>query len=91
LTALMAARRDRIERTAQVIGWMISDPPDGKIPATTEYAKRRAAAVRAARRGGDGYNIGPFDSPKDLTLYVRCITRGVPGSTVPSVYGCTFS
>jgi hypothetical protein len=91
LTALMAAHRDRIERTAQVIGWMISDPPDGKIPATTEYAKRRAAAVRAARRGGDGYNVGPFDSPKDLTLYVRCITRGVPGSTVPSVYGCTFS
>ena len=115
LTALMAARRDRIERTAQVIGgteendtgagpkhwyenynpansraWMISDPPDGKIPATTEAAKRRAAAVRAARRGGDGYNIGPFDSPKDLTLYVRCITRGVPGSMMPAIYGNAY-
>src|SRR5262245_26442291 len=33
--------------------WMISDPPDGKTPALTEDAKKRAAAVRAARRGGD--------------------------------------
>jgi hypothetical protein len=70
--------------------WMISDPPDGKIPALTEDAKKRAAAVRAARRGGDGYNTGPFDSPKDLTLYVRCITRGLPGSMMPAIYGNTY-
>ena len=30
--------------------WMVSDPPDGMIPATTDAARRRAAAVRAARR-----------------------------------------
>jgi hypothetical protein len=47
LTALMAARRDRIERTAQVIGWMISDPPDGKIPAT----HRVRQAPRRRREG----------------------------------------
>src|SRR5436190_11434307 len=41
--------------------WMVSDPPDGKIPATTDAAKARAAAVKAARRGGDGYYIGRFD------------------------------
>jgi hypothetical protein len=70
--------------------WMISDPPDYKIPATTDDAKRRAAAVRAARRGGDGYNIGPFDGPQDLTLYVRCITRGVPGSMMPAIYGNSY-
>ena len=53
-------------------------------------AKRRAAAVRAARRGGDGYYTGPFDGPEDLTLYVRCITRGVPGSMMPAIYGNSY-
>jgi hypothetical protein len=70
--------------------WMISDPPDGQMPALTEDAKRRAAAVRAARRGGDGYYTGPFDGPQDLTLYVRCITRGVPGSMMPAIYGNAY-
>jgi hypothetical protein len=70
--------------------WMISDPPDGQMPALTEEAKRRAAAVRAARRGGDGYYTGPFDGPRDLTLYVRCITRGVPGSMMPAIYGNSY-
>ena len=70
--------------------WMISDPEDGKIPATTDEAKKRAAAVRAARRGGDGYNTGPFDGPQDLTLYVRCISRGLPGSMMPAIYGNTY-
>src|SRR5438270_925889 len=67
--------------------WMISDPPDGQIPALTPAAIARAAAVRAARRGGDGYYNGPFDGPEDLTLYVRCISRGLPGSMMPAIYG----
>ena len=70
--------------------WMISDPPDGQMPALTDAAKQRAAAVRAARRGGDGYNKGPFDGPQDFTLYVRCITRGVPGSMMPAIYGNSY-
>src|SRR5215510_12423441 len=70
--------------------WMIQDAPDYKMPATTDEAKKRAAAVRASRRGGDGYNTGPFDSPKDLTLYVRCISRGVPGSMMPAIYGNSY-
>ena len=70
--------------------WMISDPADGQIPALTDAAKRRADAVRAARRGGDGYYKGPFDGPEDFTLYVRCITRGVPGSMMPAIYGNSY-
>src|SRR4029453_112789 len=66
--------------------WMISDPPDGQMPAQPPAAVKRAAAVRAARRGGDGYYNGPFDGPEDLTLYVRCITRGLPGSILPAIY-----
>ena len=70
--------------------WRISDPPDGQIPETTAAARKRAEAVRLARRGGDGYNTGPFDGPEDLTLYVRCITRGVPGSMMPAIYGNSY-
>jgi hypothetical protein len=70
--------------------WMISDPADGQIPALTDEAVKRAAAVRAARRGGDGYYTGPFDGPEDLTLYVRCITRGLPGSMMPAIYGNSY-
>ena len=70
--------------------WMISDPPDGQVPALTPEAVQRAAAVRAARRGGDGYYNGPFDGPEDLTLYVRCISRGMPGSMMPAIYGNSY-
>ncbi|HUK35100.1 MAG TPA: hypothetical protein VLV86_14370 [Vicinamibacterales bacterium] len=70
--------------------WMISDPPDGQMPAVTPAAIARAAALRAARRGGDGYYTGPFDGPEDLTPYVRCITRGVPGSMMPAIYGNSY-
>ena len=69
--------------------WMVLDP-DGTVPPTTEEARERAAAVRAARRGGDGYYRGPFDGPQDFTLYVRCITRGVPGSMMPAIYGNSY-
>jgi hypothetical protein len=70
--------------------WMISDPSDGQMPALTSEAIQRAAALRAARRGGDGYYNGPFDGPEDLTLYVRCISRGVPGSMMPAIYGNSY-
>jgi hypothetical protein len=70
--------------------WRISDPPDGTMPATTAEARERAEAVRKARRGGDGYYVGPFDGPQDLSLYVRCITRGVPGSMMPAIYGNSY-
>ena len=70
--------------------WMIADAPDYQIPPTTQEAKDRAAKLRAARRGGDGYYRGPFDGPEDFTLYVRCITRGVPGSMMPAIYGNSY-
>jgi hypothetical protein len=70
--------------------WMVTDPPDGKIPSTTDDARRRQAIVIAKRRGGDSYSVGPFDGPEDLTLYVRCISRGMPGSMMPAIYGNSY-
>ena len=69
--------------------WMVSDPSDGHIPAMTADARRRAADARARRRG-NGFDTGPFDGPEDLSLYDRCISRGVPGSMMPAIYGSSY-
>jgi len=65
--------------------WLVSDPADGKVPAQTDEARQRAAAAQAARRGR-----GPADSWEDRSLYDRCITRGVPGSMMPAIYGNSY-
>src|SRR5262245_42322357 len=65
--------------------WLVVDPPDGKVPAQTQEARQRAADARAARAGR-----GPADSYVDRSLYDRCITRGVPGSMMPAIYGNSY-
>src|SRR5262245_17423785 len=70
--------------------WMVLDAPDYQVPPITQEAKDRAAALRAARGGGDGYYSGPFRGPEEFTAYVRCITRGVPGSMMPAIYGNSY-
>jgi hypothetical protein len=65
--------------------WLVVDPPDGKIPATTPQARQRAAARAAARKGR-----GPADSAADRSLYDRCISRGLPGSMMPAIYGSSY-
>jgi hypothetical protein len=62
---------------------LIVDPPNGRVPELTDAGKARAAAV--ARVGTFG--PGPFDKFEDFTLYDRCITRGIFGSVLPSIYG----
>ena len=64
--------------------WLIVDPPDGKVPPLTAEAQRRAAARGAARKTN---GRGPADSWVDRSLYDRCLTRGVPGSMMPAIYG----
>jgi hypothetical protein len=70
--------------------WMVLDAPDYQVPPTTQEARDRAAALRAARGGGDGYYVGPFRGPEEFTPYVRCISRGIPGSMMPAIYGNSY-
>jgi hypothetical protein len=65
--------------------WLVTDPPDGKIPPQVPAAGGRAQAQRGARRGR-----GPSDSWTDRSLYDRCITRGIPGSMMPAIYGNSY-
>ncbi len=60
---------------------LVVDPPDGRIPPMTQAGRNRAAAQQAARKGR-----GPADSWEDRSLWDRCITRGVIGSILPTVY-----
>ena len=65
--------------------WLVIDPPDGKVPPNTAEAQTRAADRQAARKGR-----GPADSWEDRSLYDRCITRGIPGSMMPAIYGNSY-
>jgi hypothetical protein len=60
---------------------MVIDPPDGRVPEITAEARAR---IQRQVRGSFGN--GPWNGPKDFTLYDRCITRGIPGSMFPAVY-----
>ena len=68
--------------------WLIVEPADGKLPAMTPQAQRREAAVAALNDARDGE--GRADSWLDRSLYDRCITRGLPGSMMPVIYGNAY-
>ena len=59
---------------------LIVDPPDGRMPAYTDEGRKRPMP-----RGT--YGNGPLDWTTDFSLYERCITRGVLGSSLRVIYG----
>jgi len=65
--------------------WSVVDPPDGRIPALTAAARARGAAPQRTSFMG-----GPFNGPSDLGMLERCISRGVPGSMIPVMYGNNY-
>jgi hypothetical protein len=66
--------------------WMVSDPPDGRIPPRTPEGQKRQAAGRGRGAGGGDR----ADHWTDRSLYDRCITRGFPGSMSPAIYGNAY-
>ncbi len=62
---------------------LLVDPPNGRMPETTEEGRARAAAT--AGRGT--FSNTAFDTFENFSLYDRCITRGIFGSVMPSIYG----
>jgi hypothetical protein len=59
---------------------IVVDPPNGRIPPLTAYGESVRAAVAAARKPRP-------ESWLDISMYDRCITRGVAGSMFPVIYG----
>jgi hypothetical protein len=68
--------------------WFITDPADGKLPAMTPQALKHEAAVAALNDARNGE--GRADSWLDRSTYDRCITRGLPGSMMPAIYGNAY-
>jgi hypothetical protein len=68
---------------------MIIDPPDGRLPPRTAEGQRRAEEARR-RAAGEETATGEQErlpgGPEDLSSWVRCITRGLPGQMIPTVY-----
>ena len=65
--------------------WLVIDPPDGRVPPLVAEAQGRRGPA-----GGSSFGNGPFNSYLDFSLYDRCITRGVPGSMMPAIYGNAY-
>ena len=60
---------------------LITDPPDGKLPALTAAAQKRAADRADARR------LHPTDGPENRPLAERCLIWGTAGPPIlPSAY-----
>lgn len=66
--------------------WLIVDPPDGHVPPLTPEAAQRLKRVRTK----SSFLGGPFDGPEDLGMLERCISRSVPGSMIPVMYGNNY-
>ena len=68
--------------------WFVTDPADGTLPPMTPQALEREAAVAALNDARNGE--GRADSWLDRSTYDRCITRGLPGSMMPAIYGNAY-
>ncbi len=64
--------------------WFVVDPPDGKIPPLTATAQARP------RGRAGGIDRGPSGSIEEKSLYDRCISRGMPESMMPTLYGNSY-
>ena len=62
--------------------WLVIDPPDGRIPPLVPGAQ--PARARGSFVGG------PFNGPQDFSLLDRCISRSIPGSMIPVMYGNVY-
>jgi hypothetical protein len=61
---------------------LVIDPADGRLPAVVQQGRGRG---RGAATGTFGANA-TFNGPQDLSLWERCVTRGVPAAIFPTVY-----
>ena len=64
---------------------LVVDPPNGRIPPMTPDGERRTAAIPASRYYDNG-GAGVFNGPENVSVYDRCITRGLIGSMVAVGY-----
>jgi hypothetical protein len=95
--------RDPLDVTRGNRAWLIVDPPDGRIPPLTPAARARIGPpdpfletgiqgiVNARQRTRSSFDDdATFESVADLSLWDRCITRGLPGAMMPHILGNSY-
>jgi hypothetical protein len=66
---------------------LVIDPPDGRVPPMTDTARSRTQRQQGTFAANGAFNTGAiFSGPEDLSLWERCISRGMPGAIFPTVY-----
>ena len=68
-------------RTSLVIA-----PANGRVPSMTPEGQRRLRETRGGTFIGANFSNASFKGPEDLSLWERCISRGMPGAIFPTVY-----
>lgn len=79
---LQLSALDSTELGTRTFGYTsyVIEPENGQVPALTEEGRRRQEAAGRSTNG-------PFHTTEDFSYYDRCISRGVTGSIMPSLYG----
>ena len=82
---------DRGTKVTSLRTSLVVDPSDGKVPALTAEAQKRAADEprRPAFRGAGASGRGA-DTWLDRSTFERCITRGMPGAMSPTAYNNNY-
>jgi hypothetical protein len=82
---------DRGTKVTSLRTSLVVDPSNGKVPALTAEAQKRAADEprRPAFRGAGATGRGA-DSWLDRSTFERCITRGMPGAMSPTAYNNNY-
>jgi hypothetical protein len=71
---------------------LVIDPPDGRLPPLVQGRAAGGRGRGAAAGGGTFAGLGAFggtaifNGPEDLSLWERCISRGIPAAIFPTVY-----
>lgn len=76
--------RGRVSRRTS----LVIDPPDGRLPPAVPRPGRAGADALTGTFAGLGAfgATAVISGPEDLSLWERCITRGVPAAIFPTVY-----
>jgi hypothetical protein len=61
---------------------LVVDPPDGKVPPLTPQAQQRPII--------GSVNRANFSTWEELSPWDRCITRGIPGAMLPTLYNNNY-
>ena len=69
---------------------LLVEPAGGKLPPLTPAAQQRWDARREARRGLSRDEPRPGAWVEDVTVWMRCISRGLPDAMFPRLYNNVY-